>query len=427
MGRKVKDTSLDTREARRKLKQRHEPYWRLIDGGLHLGYRKGPRGGVWIARVFRGGHYLKESIASADDILDANGLNVLDFGQAQQKVHEFHARLKTGSGKTGHLTVKQAAEHYLEWFRAHKKSAYSTEATIKAHILPNFGDHEVASLTADELKKWLRKLAEQPARLRTPRDVSKQAHREKPSTDEEKRARRASANRVFTVLRAILNKVFEDGRVNDDKAWRKVKPFESTDAGAIRFLKPDECVRLINACSLDLRALVRGALYTGARFGELARLTVADVHSAEGRVYLSPAAESGRGRYVPLNGEATQFFTDLVAGKAGTESVFPKADGLAWGKNHHVRAFEKANKAAKIQPPIGFHDLRHTYATLFANAGGNTLDMLAQILGHADTRITKKHYAHLFDDTLKAAVAKLPSLGYERVGAIATLRPKRVA
>jgi len=425
MGRKVKDTTLDTREARRKLKFRHEPYWRLIDAGLHLGYRKGPRGGVWLARLAQGGAYKKKVLGSANDILDADGETVLDFSQAQKKAHEFRQRVATSTA--GPCTVGKASERYLEWFRVARKGVYSTEVTIRAHILPAFQEREIATITSDELKRWLRKLAEQPGRLRTRKGARKQVHREAPATVEERRARRASANRVFTVLRAILNKAFEDGYVSDDKAWRKIRPFENTDHGQIRFLKTDECVRLVNACPADLRALVRGALYTGGRFGELARLTVADVHTADNRIYISPGAKSGHGRYVPLNAEATQFFADLIAGKTGFAVVFTKTDSAAWGKNHHVRAFEKANKAAKIEPAIGFHDLRHTYATAFANIGGNTIDLLATILGHADTRITKKHYAHLFDDTLKAAVSKLPSLGYLGTGEVARLRPKQAA
>lgn len=37
---------------------------------------------------------------------------------------------------------------------------------------------------------------------------------------------------------------------------------------------------------------------------------------------------------------------------------------------------------------------------------------LSQPLGHADTRVTRRHYAHLCDNTLKAAMAKLPGFGH---------------
>ena len=40
MARKVRDNALDTREARSKLKPQGKPYWRTIERGLHLGYRR---------------------------------------------------------------------------------------------------------------------------------------------------------------------------------------------------------------------------------------------------------------------------------------------------------------------------------------------------------------------------------------------------
>jgi integrase len=51
--------------------------------------------------------------------------------------------------------------------------------------------------------------------------------------------------------------------------------------------------------------------------------------------------------------------------------------------------------AAKLQPPTP-HDLRHTAASLFISAGANPW-MLAEVLGHTDTRMIDRVYAHLFD------------------------------
>ena len=62
MARQVRDSRLETREARAKLKQGDEPYWRLIHEGLHLSYRKRTRGGVWMVRVYSDGKYHKEGI-----------------------------------------------------------------------------------------------------------------------------------------------------------------------------------------------------------------------------------------------------------------------------------------------------------------------------------------------------------------------------
>ena len=91
------------------------------------------------------------------------------------------------------------------------------------------------------------------------------------------RARRATANRNLTVLKAALNHAWQGGKINgSDEAWRKVKPFRGADAARVRYLQIDECARLLNACEPDFRRLVRGALVTGCRYGELCRADVRD-------------------------------------------------------------------------------------------------------------------------------------------------------
>ena len=74
---------------------------------------------------------------------------------------------------------------------------------------------------------------------------------------EVKRARRATTNRVLAVLKAILNKSFEDKKAHDDSEWRRVKPFPKVDVPRIRFLTEDEAVRLVNSCSPEFRPLLR--------------------------------------------------------------------------------------------------------------------------------------------------------------------------
>ena len=38
---------------------------------------------------------------------------------------------------------------------------------------------------------------------------------------------------------------------------------------------------------------------------------------------------------------------------------------------------------------------------------------ISKLLGHADMRITSRHYAHLCDQTLRKAVNKLPGFGHQ--------------
>jgi len=60
------------------------------------------------------------------------------------------------------------------------------------------------------------------------------------------------------------------------------------------------------------------------------------------------------------------------------------------------------------EPAVAFHELRHPYASHLAQAGVDLL-RISELLGRADTRITSKHYTHLTDRTLAAAVTRLPS------------------
>ena len=109
MARRVKDQSLDSREARSKLKARGKPYWRSIGKGLHIGYRKGQGGGAWCIRQYQGEQkYKVETVAIADDREDANGETVLDFWQAQEAARSFRPR------KIGAYTVKQAIAAYID-------------------------------------------------------------------------------------------------------------------------------------------------------------------------------------------------------------------------------------------------------------------------------------------------------------------------
>jgi integrase len=65
------------------------------------------------------------------------------------------------------------------------------------------------------------------------------------------------------------------------------------------------------------------------------------------------------------------------------------------------------SEIAKISPPVNFHVLRHTHASHLAMKGVG-LGVIAAQLGHADTRMTEKHYAHLAPsyvaDTIRAAI-----------------------
>ena len=65
---------------------------------------------------------------------------------------------------------------------------------------------------------------------------------------------------------------------------------------------------------------------------------------------------------------------------------------------------------ARITPAIGFHGLRHTWASLAANKV--PLMVVAKNLGHADIRMVEKHYGHLAPSFIMEAIrAGAPRFG----------------
>src|SRR5690348_17258755 len=102
MPRKVRDERLDTRTARLKLAVRREPYWRNIQEGRALGYRRlaGRKAGTWIARHYQAGSGRRyHSLGSADDMLEADGGETLTFAQAQEKAAEWFREIERAAGK----------------------------------------------------------------------------------------------------------------------------------------------------------------------------------------------------------------------------------------------------------------------------------------------------------------------------------------
>ena len=427
MTRATDDAPVISRAARERLAPRHEPYWRTIEGGVALGYRKGARGGVWIARMWEAGTYHKTTLGKADDVLRATldrqetasageVAKVLDFRQAQAKAQDWAAQrhrvamgLEPARATTPAkaVTVANVLTIYLDDYAARGGKALSTtQKAVNAHILPALGDTVVGRLTRDKVKQWHRALSNAPARLRA--KAGEQRFRADDGDPDVQRRRRASANRVLTILKAALNHARQDGKITcSDDAWALVKPFKETDKAKVRYLREDETTRFMNACSGDFRNLVTAALLTGCRYGELAALTVGDFDPIACTITVG-RSKAKQSRHVFLTPEGGRFFERATVGKAGPSLIFER-DGtlkqatldenaithrVRWGKSDQFRFTREACAAAQITPVISFHVLRHTFGSRLAMRGV-AMGVIAAQMGHKDTRMTEKHYAHL--------------------------------
>jgi integrase len=435
MARTVTDSKLDTRTARGRLDARGHPYYRRIDGGLHLGFRKPASGpGKWVMRLYKGHQdYSVEVIATADDVSDSNGADILTFDEAQTKARKIRdQRSRSAAGLSGPYTVNTALDDYLKWLEGEGRSKDALADTgyrANAFIRPKLGDKEIDKLTTEELRNWRNGLAKSQPRIRSKRG-EKQRHRDMAgqATEEEfeddRRARRSSANRIWTTLRAALNHAFNGEKASSDAAWRKVKPFRGVDKARVRYLEVADGLRLANATEAEFRPMVQAGLLTGGRYGQLARLAVSDFNRDAGTVRMSTKKGDGSRKvyHVYLTDEGMRFFKQACIGRNDASGlIFRKSDGSAWQKSDQARPMFEASARAKISPPVNFHCLRHTYAS-HAVMKDTSLIVVAENLGHSDTRMVEKHYGHLAPSYVADAIRKgAPRFGFKLDRKVAVL------
>ena len=161
----------------------------------------------------------------------------------------------------------------------------------------------------------------------------------------------------------------------------------SEPKGRNRRLEDDEENRLTQSCAQStnnwLLPLVRFAIETGMRRGELLSLEWQHVHLRLGWVHLEDT-KNGESRDVPLSSRARQILCDLPRDSSGR--VFPV----------HFESLKGLWKRAISRSGITdlrFHDLRHEDTSRFFERGLNVIEVAA-ITGHKDLRMLQR-YTHL--------------------------------
>jgi integrase len=422
MPRQVKDAKLQTRTARAKLKRQSKPRFREIDPGLHLGYRKGKTGGKWLVRIYLGdGVYRNQTFATADDNADADGVFVLTYGEAQAKARAIAQEVLAAEEglHIGPYSVKAALDDYLKELEREGRDQRETRRRIGV-LSDALGSIKLSKLKKKDIQDWLDAFASSPPKLRNskPRPVDM-------NDPEVIRRRRDTANRHLNDLKAALNLAYNEGRAANDRAWRSVKPFRAVSAARVRYLSTNEVTRLLNAAPGDLRLLLQGALLTGARLTDLCMMRAGDFMPDASAVTVGnrKAQYAGKGAFpCYLSDEGMRFFQSLTAGREPGERMFLRADGEGFTSHDVYRPMKATNTAARLNPSATFHTLRHTYAS-HAVMAGVPLMVVAQNLGHSDTRMVEKHYGHLSPSFARDAIAKgLPKWGIEMDDKVANIR-----
>jgi integrase len=167
-------------------------------------------------------------------------------------------------------------------------------------------------------------------------------------------------------------------------------------------LNPEQLATLMAAIDEDhnIQAanLMKLALFTGMRRGELLKLKWDDIDFDKGFIHIV-GPKGGKDQTIPLN----QVARDVLENHPRDESpyVFPGRGGKQrTGINVPVnRIKNRAGLPADFRP---LHGLRHTYASMLASSGQVDLSTLQKLLTHKSATMTQR-YAHLRDDTLRQA------------------------
>jgi len=306
-----------------------------------------------------------------------------------QNIYE-HERSEYILGKkTGEIKPIKLGDligEYLKFSEVHNRS-HKDNISLSKRILAFFGsDIPAGEIMPERIEKY-------------------QAYRKNMKIGEREDATRfvscARINREVSFLRSVFSRGITNGKVKANPVG-KVKFFNERERARTRYLTFDEAERLIKVCPPELQRIVLVALRTGMRQSEIMALRWRDVDATTNQ-FVIRKSKSGKPRFIPLHPDLQEMLQNLPR---TSEFIFPSSNGGPGIWDGALRfAWEVALDSAGIKD-LRFHDLRHTAASHLVLKGAS-LQVVAEILGHADMRMTQR-YAHLSPEFKATAIALLP-------------------
>ncbi|KWW35568.1 integrase [Cupriavidus metallidurans] len=369
---------IDIKTARAALPARREPYFVRLSPGVYLGYRVLPDGaGTWIGRRRDpdSGRQQYRTEGALADVLDDER-----YEAAKKRVEQWAAGLEAGvQHKAG--TVADAVDLYVAHLA--RKNSQSSADTNAARFRTLIGKNPIARVMLDQLKaqqvqRWFDALV----RVEDARDA------------EHLRRMKSSANRDLSRLKAALNNAFRLHLVSSDIAWRRVQKYKDVEGRREVVLDAKARAALLKGASTEIRPFLQALLLTGARPGEVAKLTVAMFDRKAGTLAI-PKGKT-KARLVTLSTQAIAFFAAQAKGKTPAAPLIARADGSAWrSANDWGPLVKDAAAAAGLPPGTVAYCLRHTTVSEWILAGVDLL-VVARSVGTSLTMIDK-HYGHLIN------------------------------
>jgi integrase len=274
-------------------------------------------------------------------------------------------------------TVTELSVRYLDYAKTYKRSHDIDERYLRLHLLSKFGKLHLDQLDQTEIMEWLQsKVKEGYAQ--------------------------ATVNRWQVILSHMMRMAKKWGLPGAERNPLEGVKQKDANNKIERYLNAAETKRLKEAVDASpnpmLKYIVALLLLTGCRKRELLDAKWEEVN-LERKVWRIPTSKTGKPRHVPLSEDAIAVFREIPR-FGNCPYIVPNPKTLK-PFTAIYNSWDSARRAANL-PDVRIHDLRHSAASNLVNSG-QSLYVVAKVLGHASTR-TSERYAHLDAGVLLEAV-----------------------
>lgn len=336
-------------------------------------YEKVPGSGVWWIRYSDADGKLRREKAGRKS--DASTL------LAKRRTETLQRKKLPERFRSEAVTFADLCNDAIEHSESTNGSKASAELRSRVNIfLPVFGDRLAENIKKQDIVRWLTAEAKQ-------------------------RAWKASTvNRWQMSLSLIFRVALENEKITSSPASRIRQKKE--DNGRLRYLKPDEEIRLKGALNdTDHVSAVDLALNTGMRLSEQFSLRWSQI-DMDRKMLTLPKTKNGHVRHIPLNAVSLMALQRIGQGQhRDTDLLF--SSPVFWSLKRDSGWFKESLRIAKIED-LTWHTLRHTFASRLVMAGVD-LRTVAELLGHRSLQMVYR-YSHLAPEHNADAVDRLVSV-----------------
>lgn len=300
--------------------------------------------------------------------------------QARQAVHEGVYGFK---GKT-QLFSEFVRDVYLPHVEQHNRGFchYQTHVNVLCRFFGSRMIGQISPLAVEPFKRARMKTPTRNGKPRMPRSV----------------------NSELTTLSGVFSLAVKHRLIRENPCG-KVRRLEAEEGPSRRLSEEEEEDALLKSAErerLFLKPMIRLALWTGLRQGELIGLMKQAVSFERNRIFVvNPKRRRDKRRTEgnPMSAEVRELLSELCAGAPG-ELLFTDKEGKKLDRASVFFSFRSACRRAGIEK-LRFHDLRHEYGSRLGDADVQ-LTKIARLMGHSNTKQTER-YVHPTDDGSLAA------------------------